>query len=137
MNNMDFRDPAADEDKQLRTKMKWVYRLVLVQFGLLVLFIVAFAVVGAVYSHPIKNKVDIIENVIDDLPSIQKQIDKLLPEAHTTLQNVQAQMHAMVPQVQLTLTHMNTMLPQVEQTLAEVQQTNAALCQNALISCGS
>ena len=124
---MDFKKPAVDANKQLRSRVKWVYRLVLVQFGLLVLFIVAFAVVGAVYSHPIKNKVDVIENVIDDLPHIQKQIDALLPEAHATLQNVQTQVNAMVPQVQLTLTHINTMLPQVKQTLAEVQQTNAAL----------
>ena len=127
-------DPRKLE-KLMQNRIQWIHRLVWAQVGILVVIIVCFIVLGALYSHPIKSQVNIIEDAIKDLPSIQKQVDELLPEAHATLHNVQAQIATLVHQVQQTLTQMNMLVPQVQQKLTQVQQTNTALCSAGF--CGS
>lgn len=106
----------------MHARTKATKRYVQCQLFVVVLIVLVFGIVIGIYSKEIKDDINIIQNAVAGVPSIETKVETLLS---TTVPQIDAQVETLlktkVPQM---MNNIDQLLLQAQQTLSVVQSIN-------------
>ena len=120
--------PQPELTKQLRhlhVRTKQTKRYIQCQLFFVVLIVLVFGIVIGIYSKEIKDDIDIIQNAVEGVPSIETKVETLLS---TTVPHIDAQVELLLgttmPQM---IKNINELLSQANATLIAVQSIQSKI----------